>query len=110
MKVAIVGASLGGLAAATAFHKLGATVRVFEKFGSEFSKRGAGLGYVDVGLWERLRGQPMMRRGRKARREQVAFFYGDPTSGSSCTPAFQKVPSSSITQWKPSGATWGAPR
>eukprot|EP00966_Prymnesium_polylepis_P058275 1349509-Prymnesium_polylepis.1 len=77
MKVAIVGASLGGLAAATAFHKLGATVKVFEKFGSEFSERGGGLGFVDVGLWERLRGQSMMRRGRRARREQGAFFYGD---------------------------------
>ena len=77
MKVAIVGASLGGLAAANALHKLGATVKVFEKFPAEFSQRGAVLGFVDVGMWEELLGKRMMRRGRRAVRAQGAFYYGD---------------------------------
>lgn len=77
MKVAIVGASLGGLAAANVFHQLGAKVRVFEKYAREFSERGGGLGFVDTGMWHELRGVPMMRRGRRASREQGAFFYGD---------------------------------
>ena len=77
MRVAIVGASLGGLAAANVFQQLGAQVKVFEKYSRNFSERGGGLGFVDVDMWQELRGVPMIRRGRRASREQGAFFYGD---------------------------------
>lgn len=77
MKVAVIGGSLGGLAAANAFHRLGASVSVFEKYSRSFEKRGAGMGFVDVALWEQLRGARMMRRGRRACRSQGGFFYGD---------------------------------
>lgn len=77
MKVAVIGASLGGLAVANSFHSLGAKVHVFEKFEHEFSARGSSLGFVDVSLWEELCGARMMRRGRQASRAQGAFYYGD---------------------------------
>lgn len=77
MKVAVVGGSLGGLGAAVAFHRLGAKVKVFEKSAVSFEKRGASLGFVDVDLWESLKGKQMIRRGRQASRQQGAFYYGD---------------------------------
>lgn len=77
MKVAVVGGSLGGLGAAVAFHRLGAKVKVFEKSATSFERRGASLGYVDVDLWESLKGSQMTRRGRQASRQQGAFYYGD---------------------------------
>lgn len=77
MKVAVVGASIAGLSAAIAFHRLGATVRVFEAFPVGFEKRGAAFGFVDVSLWEELRGAQMLRDGRQASLDQGAFFYGD---------------------------------
>ncbi len=77
IKVAIVGGSLTGLAAAVGLHRLGITVTVFEKFPASFEKRGSSLGFVDVSLWENLCGSPMMRFGERASRDQGAFFYGD---------------------------------
>lgn len=77
MKVAVVGGSIGGLAAANAFHRLGATVRVFEKSPSGFAGRGGSLGFCDVGLWQSLAGRRMLRRGVQSGRHQGGFFYGD---------------------------------
>ena len=77
VKVAVVGASLGGLAAANVLQQVGASVKVFEKSSSGFGQRGEGIGFVDVEMWQELRGVPMMRRGRRAHRSQGAFFYGD---------------------------------
>ena len=77
MHVAIVGGSLAGLAAAVALNRLGILVSVFEKFPRGFEQRGSSLGFVDVPLWEHLRGIPMVRLGRRAHREQGAYYYGD---------------------------------
>jgi salicylate hydroxylase len=77
MRVAIVGGSIGGLAAATAFVRLGALVRVFEKSETTFAERGSSIGFCDVNLWRALTGRPMIRRGREATRQQGAFLYGD---------------------------------
>eukprot|EP00961_Rhodomonas_salina_P191292 2581115-Rhodomonas_salina.2 len=77
-RVAVVGASLGGLAAANVFAQLpGFAVDVYERAASSFEDKGSGLGFVDVGLWQELRGVRMMRRGVQASRAQGAFFYGD---------------------------------
>ena len=76
-RVAVIGGSIGGLAAATAFHRLGATVRLFEKSPEELSKRGGSIGYCNVPLWESVRGGRMIRRGVRASRSQGAFWYGD---------------------------------
>jgi 2-polyprenyl-6-methoxyphenol hydroxylase-like FAD-dependent oxidoreductase len=76
-RVAVVGASLGGLAAANVLSQLGFTVHVFERSHTTFEAKGHGLGYVDVGLWEELRGVQMIRRGKQASRAQGAFYYGD---------------------------------
>jgi 2-polyprenyl-6-methoxyphenol hydroxylase-like FAD-dependent oxidoreductase len=75
--VAVVGGSLGGLAAANTFVKLGWHVDVFERSKSTFEAKGHGLGFVDVALWQELRGVRMMRHGRQASRDQGAFYYGD---------------------------------
>ena len=77
LKVAIVGGSMGGLAAATAFLRLGAIVRVFEKSPAPFSDRGSSLGFCAVDSWQRLTGRRMIRRGTHASRAQGAFLYGD---------------------------------
>lgn len=77
MHVAIVGGSLAGLAVANVFHRLGAVVSVFEKFPATFEQRGSSLGYVDVPLWEHIRGAKMIRRKRQAHRNQGAYYYGD---------------------------------
>lgn len=74
---AIVGGSLTGLAAANVLYRLCITVSVFEKFPRTFEDRGSSLGFVDIGLWEYIRGSRMMRRGRHAHRSQGAYHYGD---------------------------------
>ena len=76
-QVAVVGGSLAGLAAANVLFRLGHTVHVFEKFATTLHDKGASLGFVDVGLWETIRGAPMMRLGRRSNRSQGAFYYGD---------------------------------
>lgn len=75
--VAIIGASIGGLSAATVLLQLGYLVDVYERSSSTFERRGSGLGFVDVALWEDLTGRPMLRRGTRATRQQGAFYYGD---------------------------------
>ena len=77
MNVAIVGGSLTGLAAANVFHRLGISVTVYEKFSQPLHDRGSSLGFVDVQLWEYLRGQRMTRMGAQAHRSQGAYYYGD---------------------------------
>jgi len=77
-RVAVVGASLGGLAVATAFDQLhGFEVDVYERSDSTMESKGSGLGFVDVNAWQQLRGARMMRRGQQAHRSQGAFYYGD---------------------------------
>ncbi len=76
-RVGVVGGSLAGLAAANALHRLGHSVRVYEKFPESLESRGSSLGYVDNRLWHFVRGVPMMRAGRVADRSQGAYFYGD---------------------------------
>lgn len=87
--VAIVGGSLGGLAAANVCHRLGANVTVFEKQPATMEKRGACLGFVDIELWERIRGKRMTwpdgrsvtrvppPDGRQSFNNQGSFYYGD---------------------------------
>lgn len=78
MKVAIIGGSLGGLAAAHSFTRLGATATVFEKSTTTFEQRGACLGFVDVDMLQRIvGGSCFMRNGRPASLEQGGFYYGD---------------------------------
>jgi len=89
LKVAIVGGSLGGLAAANVLHRLGASVKVFEKQASTMEKRGACLGFVDVELWEAITGERMTwpdgrsvtrvppPDGRQSFDNQGSFYYGD---------------------------------
>lgn len=77
-RVAVVGASLGGLAVATVFDQLhGFEVDVYERSDSTMKSKGSGLGFVDVNAWQQLRGARMMRRGQQAHRSQGAFYYGD---------------------------------
>ena len=78
MKVAVVGGSLGGLAAANVFHRLGAAVTVFEKSPTAFGDRGACLGFVDVKMLQSFcGGKQFTRNGCQASLSQGAFFYGD---------------------------------
>ena len=77
LRVCIVGGSIGGLAAALSFHRLGARVRVFEKAPAPLYGRGGSIGFVNNMLWEKVRGAPMMRRGQRASRAQGAYLYGD---------------------------------
>lgn len=77
LKVAIVGGSIAGLAAATSFIRLGATVNVFEKATPYFEGKGSSIGFCDIGLWQRLKGSRMIRVGQQAHRSQGAFVYGD---------------------------------
>lgn len=76
-RVAVIGASLGGLAAANALIQLGHTVHVYERSKGPMHDKGYGMGFVDVGLWEKLTGRRMIRRGQRANRGQGAFYYGD---------------------------------
>ena len=56
LRVAIVGASLGGLSVANVLHRLGGQVEVFEYYPHSFHDRGGALGNVDVGLLASIRG------------------------------------------------------
>lgn len=74
-RVAIVGASLGGLSAANVLHQLGARVEVFESFPHGFHDRGGALGAVDTELLNRILGNDAT-----ANRDLVrghGHFYGD---------------------------------
>ena len=59
--------SLGGLAAVNSFHRLGASVTVFEKRPQSMESNGACLGFVDVDLWEHSPSRaPNLRRPARA--------------------------------------------
>lgn len=72
-RVAIVGASLGGLSVANVAHRLGAVVSVFELFPSGFHLRGGALGAVDVDLIQQIRGDKNAPRHIRGH----GHFYGD---------------------------------
>ncbi|WP_320823679.1 FAD-dependent monooxygenase [Reinekea sp.] len=55
LRVAIVGASLGGLSAANVLRQLGHDVQVFELYSRGFETRGGALGSVDLDLLQRIR-------------------------------------------------------
>ena len=77
LHAAVVGGSLGGLAAAHALSKNGWNVDVLERSPKPLYDKGSGLGFVDNKSWESLTNQPMMRRGRRASRSQGTYYYGD---------------------------------
>jgi len=56
LRVAVVGASLGGLSVANVLHRLDIEVAVFEYFPSSFHNRGGALGNVHIDLIQRIRG------------------------------------------------------
>eukprot|EP00977_Amphora_coffeiformis_P001580 scaffold301_cov150-Amphora_coffeaeformis.AAC.4 len=76
---AVIGGSLGGLAAAHALQQTGAwhVVDVYERSAGPLDTKGSGLGFVHVPAWEGLTGRPMIRQGRRANRAQGSFYYGD---------------------------------
>lgn len=77
LKVAIVGASIGGLGCANVLHRLGATVTVLESFPSDFQDRGGALGGVDPELFRQVRyGKQGGGRPPKTNFGQ-GYFYGD---------------------------------
>lgn len=88
-KVAIIGGSLGGLAAGNVLTRLGARVTIFERQANTMENRGACLGFVDVDLWEVIRdkrmawpdGRSVTRvpppDGRQTFENQGSFYYGD---------------------------------
>ena len=75
LRVAIVGASLGGLSVANVLHRLGAQVEVFEYFPHGFHDRGGALGAVDISLLHQIRGNAGPRSRPPIRRH--GHFYGD---------------------------------
>jgi 2-polyprenyl-6-methoxyphenol hydroxylase-like FAD-dependent oxidoreductase len=76
-RAAVVGGSLGGLAAAHALEQTGWKVDVFERSSTPMHKKGSGLGFVHTPSWESLIQKPMMRRKQRAHRSQGSFYYGD---------------------------------
>jgi 2-polyprenyl-6-methoxyphenol hydroxylase-like FAD-dependent oxidoreductase len=76
-QAAVVGGSLGGLAAAHALSQTGWSVDVYERSPTKLDHKGSGLGFVHTPNWESLTGRPMMRRNRRATRAQGSFYYGD---------------------------------
>jgi 2-polyprenyl-6-methoxyphenol hydroxylase-like FAD-dependent oxidoreductase len=75
LRVAVVGASLGGLSAANVLNRLGAKVTVFECFPSGFHERGGALGSVDARLLEKIRGHTASSPARHV--ASHGHFYGD---------------------------------
>mmetsp|Transcript_14703 Transcript_14703/g.20831 ORF Transcript_14703/g.20831 Transcript_14703/m.20831 type:complete len:163 (-) Transcript_14703:14-502(-) len=75
LRIAVVGASLGGLSIANVAHRLGAKVSVWEVFPSGFHLRGGALGSVDTELLQSLRGDSdeSFRKGIRSH----GHFYGD---------------------------------
>jgi len=52
-------------------------VQVFEKSSSGLEHRGGSLGFLDVDLWERVRGAQLLRKGQQASYSDGLFYYGD---------------------------------
>lgn len=78
-KAAVVGGSLGGLAASHALEQSGIfdQVDVFERSPTPMHEKGSGLGFCHVPAWEDLCQRPLLRRNQRANRAQGSFFYGD---------------------------------
>lgn len=79
-RAAIIGGSLGGLAAANALYQAGwRHIDVFERSNGPLHEKGSGLGYVNVPAWEALLSgsRKMLRRNQRASRAQGSFYYGD---------------------------------
>jgi 2-polyprenyl-6-methoxyphenol hydroxylase-like FAD-dependent oxidoreductase len=75
IKIAIVGASIGGLSAANVLRRLGFDVQVYELFAKGFQKRGGALGSVDINLLRRIVGSDKGAADRAIRGH--GHFYGD---------------------------------
>jgi 2-polyprenyl-6-methoxyphenol hydroxylase-like FAD-dependent oxidoreductase len=75
LKIAVVGASLGGLSAANVLRQLGHDCQIFEAFPHGFHDRGGALGSVDLGLLGQIRGKPQLGAPRHIRGH--GHFYGD---------------------------------
>jgi 2-polyprenyl-6-methoxyphenol hydroxylase-like FAD-dependent oxidoreductase len=80
LKVAVVGASMGGLGIANVLHRLGAAVTVLESFPQNFERRGGALGGVDPDLFQTIRyGEGGTGGGGKRPKTLPGhgYFYGD---------------------------------
>ena len=75
LRVAVVGASIGGLCVANVLRQLGVDVQVYELFPEGFHHRGGALGSVDVELLRRIRGDSSTSRYQHIR--DHGHFYGD---------------------------------
>ncbi|CAE8583196.1 unnamed protein product [Polarella glacialis] len=75
LRVAVVGASLGGLSVANVLQHLGAHVEVFECFPKGFHTRGGALGAVDTELVREIRGDAGSSGHRQIKGH--GHFYGD---------------------------------
>lgn len=73
LRVAVVGASLGGLSAANVLSRCGAHVKVYECFHTGFEDRGGALGSVDVTLLQAILNTDDTPRKIAG----LAHFYGD---------------------------------
>jgi len=75
IRIAVVGASLGGLSAANVLSQLGFDVEVYEQFARGFEKRGGALGSVDLNLLQQIRGNDPDGADRAIKGH--GHFYGD---------------------------------
>lgn len=75
LKIAVVGASLGGLSAANVLSQLGFEVHVFEVYAKGFEQRGGALGSVDIKLLRQIRGSDTDGADRTIKGH--GHFYGD---------------------------------
>ncbi len=75
LKIAVVGASLGGLSAANVLRQLGHDCQIFEAFPHGFHNRGGALGSVDLRLLRQIRGNP--QPGALHHIRGHGHFYGD---------------------------------
>ena len=76
LRVAVVGASLGGLSVANVLHRAGSRVSVFELYPSGFHLRGGALGSVNVDLVAAITGDQSRSRVHPPIRGH-GHFYGD---------------------------------
>lgn len=75
IRIAVVGASLGGLSVANVFRQLGFNVQVYELFAKGFERRGGALGSVDLDLIRQIRGSDPKAADRVIKGH--GHFYGD---------------------------------
>lgn len=74
-RIAVVGASLGGLSAGNILHQLGFDVQVYELFEQGFETRGGALGSVDLNLLRQIRRSDPNSADRAIKGH--GHFYGD---------------------------------